>query len=245
MPVIATLVLCYGTPAPPDAASLLKSYFKQNLGVSDAEISSIRNGQPFARVLAPRTPAEIIVFGAVYINADPENYVRYAYDFNRLRKIPGYLAINQFSTPPQLSDLRGFGFDSEDVQSLKDCKPGNCAIQLPGNTMEDLRHSVDWSAPNVDDQVNQHLQKLTLARLQLYQKEGNHILGAVYNDKKEQVTVADQFAYILSYAKALQHNVPELYDYLVNYPHSNATNATSTFYWDKVKFGLKPTLRIV
>lgn len=71
------------------------------------------------------------------------------------------------------------------------------------------------------------------------------MFGTVYNDKKQQVGVADQFKYILSYAKAMPQNVPELYNYLLNYPQTGASNISSMFYWDNVKFGLKPTLRIV
>jgi hypothetical protein len=57
--------------------------------------------------------------------------------------------------------------------------------------------------------------------------------------------VSDQFQYILSYTKALPENLPSFYNYILNYPDSKPTNVDSTFYWDSVKFGLKPTLRIV
>lgn len=243
--VLVALIATGVSPCVAQAATTLQNYLKQNIGLSQDQINSIRNGTPVAMALPSRTPAEIFVFGAVYINADPASYVGYAYDFNRLRSTPGYLAITKFSSPPQMSDLKGFGFDSEDVQSLKNCKPGNCAIQLPGSTIDDLRKSVDWSASNATDQVNQYIQKMALTRLQSYQQQGDRISGAVYNDKKQQINVADQFKYILSYAKALPQNVPAFYNYIVSYPGSGAANLSSLFYWDNVKFGLKPTLRIV
>ncbi len=232
-------------PAFSQASSTLQNYLKQSLGLRQDQINGIRNGQPFAKALDSRTPAEIFVFGAVYINADPASYTKYAYDFNRLRKTPGYLAINEFSNPLKLSDLQGFGFDGQDAQSLESCKPGNCAIQLPGSRMEALRKSINWSASNVTDQVNEYVQKLAVSRLQLYEQQGDRVFGAVYNDKKQQVGVAEQVKYILTYAKAMPQNVPELYNYLLNYPQSGADNISSMFYWDNVKFGLKPTLRIV
>src|SRR5208337_853479 len=89
----------------------LQNYLSHTLGLNQNQIASIRNGQPYAANLESRTPAEIFVFGAIYINAYPESYAKFASDFNHLRSVPGYLAINQFSTPPQLSDLQGFGFD--------------------------------------------------------------------------------------------------------------------------------------
>ena len=223
----------------------LKNFLSQKIGLSQDQIAAIQNGQPFAKNLESRSPAEIFVFGVIYINAAPEAYVKFATDFDRLRQVPGYLAIQRFSEPPQLSDLQGFGFDSDDVKGLKNCKPGNCVVQLPGSTMEDLRKSIDWSAPNVEEEVNQFVQKLALSRLLMYQKNGNRILGAVYNDKKQEVNVADQFKYMLSYAQALPKDLPDFYNYLLNYPEAKPANVENSFYWDKVKFGLKPTLRII
>jgi hypothetical protein len=243
--VLVTAVTIAACPVFSQASLTLENHLKQNLGLSQDQINSIRNGQPFAEALPSRSPAEVFVFGVVYINADPESYVKYAYDFKLLRSIPGYLAINQYSNPPLLSDLKGFGLGSDDIQSLKSCNPGNCAIQLPGGTIADIHKSVDWSAPNVDDQVNQYLQKTALSRMQLYQQQGDKLLGEVYDDKKQQVNVADQFKYILSYSKALPQIVPEFYNYIVDYPQPKSANIDSMFYWENVKFGLKPTLRIV
>jgi hypothetical protein len=223
----------------------LQNYFKEAGGLSQDQIAAIRSGQPVAKTLTSRTPAEVFVLGAVYVNAPPESYVKFASDFDRLRNIPGYLAIEPFSTPPQLSDLKGFALDSEDTKALKTCKSGNCQIQLPASTMEQLQQSINWSAPDADDQVNQFIQKLALQRLTTYQKEGNRILGAVYNDKHEPANVADQFKYMLSHSSALEKGLPDFYNYLLAYPDAKPANVENSFYWDNVKFGLKPTLRIV
>jgi hypothetical protein len=223
----------------------LQKYFKESGGLTQDQIAAIQSGQPVAKTLTSRTPAEIFVLGAVYVNAPPESYVKFANDFNRLRNIPGYLAVEPFSNPPQLSDLKGFDLDSDDIKALKTCKPGSCQIQLPASTMEELRQSVNWSAPDASDQANQFLQKLALRRLITYQKEGNRILGAVYNDKHEPTNVADQFKYMLSHSSALEKGLPDFYNYLLAYPDSKPEKVENSFYWDDVKFGLKPTLRIV
>jgi hypothetical protein len=72
--------------------------------------------------LLSRTPAEVFLFGAVYIHAAPESYREFAHDFGRLRELPSYLALGVFSDPPRLSDLEGFSFDGDDVEALKDCQ---------------------------------------------------------------------------------------------------------------------------
>jgi hypothetical protein len=243
--VLISLFTVGVSPGFSQTSAALQNYLSRTLGQSQDQIATIRNGQPYATNLEPRSPAEIFVFGVVYINADPESYVKFASDFNRLRQVPGHLAIKSISNPPQQWEFDGFSFYGDDIKALEECKPGKCGVQLPGTTIEQLRQSVNWSAPNVDDQVNQFVQKLAMQRIQLYQKEGSRPLGAVYNDKKKQVNVSDQFQYILSYTKALPENLPSFYNYILNYPDSKTANVDSTFYWDSVKFGLKPTLRIV
>jgi hypothetical protein len=67
----------------------------------------------------------------------------------------------------------------------------------------------------------------------------------MYNDKDRPTDIAGQFRYILSYSSTLPKYLPALYGYLLNYPGQKPANVDDSFYWAKVKFGLKPTLRIV
>lgn len=50
---------------------------------------------------------------------------------------------------------------------------------------------------------------------------------------------------MLSYAKAFPERLPDFYQYLLAYPNAKPANVENTFYWSRVKFGLKPTLRVV
>jgi hypothetical protein len=108
----------------------VETYFQQYIGLSQDQIASIRRGKPVTKALLSRTPHEVFLFGAVYINAAPESYIKFAHDYNRLRKLPSNLALGVFSDLPQLSDLKGFTFDNDDINALKNCKPGNCMIQM-------------------------------------------------------------------------------------------------------------------
>lgn len=222
----------------------LQTFFRQDIGLSQDQIAAIRNGQPVTKNLRSRTPAEVFLFGAVYIHAAPGSYVQFAHDFERLRKLPGYLALGVFSNPPQLSDLKDFVLDNKDIQALKNCKSADCQLQLPASSIEEFQRSVNWSAANANQQVNQLLQTRLLEHLLAYQREGNQVLG-VYNDKRDPVDVPQQFAYMLSYSKVLPERLPDFYQYLLAYPSAKPANVEDTFYWGKVKFGLKPTLRVV
>jgi hypothetical protein len=222
----------------------LQTFFRQDIGLTQDQIAKIRGGQAVTKTLPSRTPSEVFLFGAVYIQAAPEAYLQFARDFDRLRKLPNYLALGVFSNPPQLSDLKGFSFDNDDVQALKNCKAGDCLIQMPASSIEELQRSINWSAADASEQVNQLLQGTALKFLLGYQSKGNQVLG-VYNDKRDATDVAQQFAYMLSYTKALPERLPDFYQYLLAYPSAKPANVEDTFYWARVKFGLKPTLRVV
>jgi hypothetical protein len=197
-----------------------------------------------AKVLDSRTPNEVFVFGSVNINAIPESYLKFASDIDALRKLPNFLAIRKFSDPPQLSDLHGFTLEEGDIKQLKNCKPGHCEIQLPAESMEELQKAVNWSRPDVADQVNRAAQRKALEALFRYEPGGNAALGT-YRDKNQPTEVAETFQSLLSRSKALPVYLPDLDRYLLDYPTAKSSSIESEFYWEKVNFVLKPTLRMV
>ena len=241
------LLVSIAMGVPPGFAQVnrrLQEFFRENIGLNQDQISDIQNGKPVVIALPPRSPAEVFLFGAVYIHAAPESYLQFAMDLDRFRKLPNYLALGVFMNPPRIEDLNGFSLDRDDLRDLQKCRPGDCMIQLPGSAMDEIQRSVDWSAPDVSEQVEQFLRRKALRRLLAYQREGNQALG-VYNDKRGPTEVAEQFAYMLSYETALPAYLPEFYRYLLAYPNAKPANVEDRFYWEKVKFGLRPTLRVI
>jgi hypothetical protein len=219
-------------------------FFHEYAGLSDDQVQSIRNGKALAKVLPSRTPDEVFVFGSVYVESTPERYLKMALDVDALRKLPTYLAIRKFSDPPRLSDLEGFTLEEEDIKELKNCKAGHCEIQLPAEAMEAFQQSVNWSAPDSAAQANRLGQQMVLEALLRYIQGGNTALGT-YRDKSHPAAVAETFQSLMSWSKSLPVYLPELQGYLLEYPNQKSGNFESEFYWEKVNFGLKPTLRMV
>jgi len=242
--VLCLLSLAKGLVHATDQPAEPHNFFREYVGLSDDQIKQIRSGNAIAKIIESRTPDEVFVFGSVYIKAAPEQYLKFALDLDSLRKLPSYLAIRGFSDPPQLADLHGFTLEAEDIKKLKDCKPEHCEVQLPAETMEAFQQSVNWSAPDVADQVNHLGQQMALVALQKYIQGGNSALGT-YRDKKHPAAVAETFQSLLSRSKALPVYLPDFDRYLLEYPDIHLDNVQTQFYWEKVNFGLKPTLRLV
>jgi hypothetical protein len=219
-------------------------FFRDYIGLKEDQIAAIQNGKAVAKVMESRTPDEVFVFGSVYVQSTPEKYLELAANIDDLRKLPNYLAIRQFNDPPQPSDLDGFTLEPEDIKQLRNCEPGRCELQLPGEAIDAFKNDINWSAPDVTQQVNRLAQKMALEVLRRYTQEGNAALGS-YQDKAHPAVVAKTFESLLTRSKALPVYLPELERYLLDYPRAQSEDIKSEFYWEKVNFGLKPTLRIV
>jgi hypothetical protein len=229
----------------PSAQSLEPfKFFREYVGLTEDQISEIRNGKPVAKIVESPTPDDVFVFGAVYVKASPDSYLKLASNVDALRKLPSYLAIRKFSEPPQLADLEGFTLEADDIKQLKNCRPGQCEVQLPSEAMDVFQRSINWSAPDVNVQVNALAQKMALESLSRYRQGGNAALGT-YRDKNHPAAVADAFQALINRSKALPVYLPELNRYLLEYPNVNSEKIQSEFYWEKVNFGLKPTLRLL
>src|SRR6516165_1540278 len=237
-PAIGSGIPSTDEPAEPD------KFFHQFVGLNDDQIRELREGKAIAKILDSPTADQVFVFGSVYINSTPERYLKFASDIDALRKLPNYLVLRKFSDPPQLADLAGFTLDDEDFKQLKNCKAGHCEVQLPTEAMEEFQRSVNWSAPDAADQANHLAQQMALRALLEYQRGGNAALGT-YRDKNHPAVVAETFAALINRPQGLPVYLPELYEYLLNYPKADSANIESQFYWEKVNFGLKPTIRMV
>jgi len=242
--LLAVLLLLWRVAGAGQSQDALNDFFRKRAGLNDREIAAVSSGVPVAKVLPTPTPAEILVFGAVYVSGSPADYLALAKDLDALRRIPGYLAIRRFSSPPRISDLEGFTLDREDIKDLRKCRPGDCIVQLPVEAIEALQRSIDWSAPDVALRVNTILQTTALEALLAYQRGGNAALGT-YRDQSAPAEIGKQFVTLVGRFETLPVYLPDLRRFLLEYPNYEPPGVESQFYWEKVTFGLRPTLRLV
>src|SRR5260370_15557878 len=100
------------------------TFFKQYIGLRDDQIANIGHGKAVAQVPPTSAPSEIVAFGAIYIKASPEDYLRLAQNLDNLRGLPNYFGIRQCSAPPKLSDFEGFVLQDDDISELNSRRPG-------------------------------------------------------------------------------------------------------------------------
>ena len=213
------------------------------LGLTAEETAAVDAGRPVAKVLPWGGPSEVYVFGAVHVDGSPETYLKAARDLRRLSGTPGYLAIGELRDEATVADLNALTFEPDDVKALKNCREGACDVQLPTTAIQAFRDGVDFPRPAAAEQANALARPMVLQLLGSYQHGGNHALGE-YRDKENPARVADQFDTMIGRASVLPDVLPELRRYLLDYPNGTLANGDSFFYWEKVAFGLKPTILV-
>jgi hypothetical protein len=246
MRVIASLTLAW----PVVVGAFAQTVHKQPLpvftrmGLTPQEVAAVDSGRPVAKVLSWGERSEVYVFGAVHVTGSPATYLKSARDIKRLAAAEGYLGIGELAaTSVAAADLSGLVLDPEDIISLKDCKEGDCDVQLPSASIRAFRESVRWDQPDAPDQVNRLAREMVSNLVREYQKGGNTTLGE-YRDKKHPSRISAQFEKMIGRATALPDVLPELKQYLLRYPDADLPGADSFMYWEKVDFGLKPTIRV-
>ncbi len=223
-------------PAPED-------FLRAQMQLSPGQIAGVQSGKAFAEILPTSNPSDVFVCGVVYIHAKPAAYLQFMQDMTSRKTVAGYLGAGEFSTPPTVGDLDGLSLDPDDIEDLKNCRPGDCELQLPEESMEAARAAIHWNSPNVAEQVTILAKRGIIRLLKEYQQGGDRAL-LPYRDKRDPVPPAEQFRSLLNHVELFPQYLPDLNRYLLQYPNSRPEQVQNFHYWEKVNFGLKPTIRV-
>jgi hypothetical protein len=219
-----------------------ESYLAATVRPTARERQTLMSGAPITKLLDSDGAKEVAVFGAVWIDGAPAQYVRRVKDIENFERGGAFLVTKRISDPPRLEDFAQLELPADDVKDLRSCKVGDCDLKLGAKTMQQLKSEVQWGTPNEKSQAEALLRRRALEYVTGYRQGGNAEL-AVYRDADRPVFVASQFRSMIERAPALVP-MPDLLRFLLEYPSALLERSSELFYWQEVRFGLKPTIRI-
>ena len=234
-------------PAPPhapDPPAGLARFLRDNIGLDSAQIAAVERGEPVVKVLDTERKLDLAVFGIIAVDAAREVYVGRLLDFEHsLRGGPSRQQFGIFSDPAVPADVQTLTIDRRDIADVKDCRPGDCKVKLPGEEMERIRQAIDWSAADAEAQTNAYVRRRLVEYVTDYRARGDSAM-VVYEDRAS-VRGSDAFAALLAQSPYVYDQIPSLHRYLAGYPHGDLDGVREVFYWsvDAVK-ALRPILRI-
>lgn len=230
-----------GAPAP--WPGLLETYFAKYVKLEPDARARLLAGQTVTKMLDSDPAKEVAVFGAVWVDAPIEKYLAAVRDIERFESGGSFRMTRKISDPPRRQDFAELKLPAEDIADLRSCRVSSCELKLAESAIERIRREVDWSKPDAEARLNAIARDTAFDYVTSYLQGGNGQL-AVYRDSDRPTFVASEVAGMVDRLQALTEFLPAIRRYLLDFPRATLPDSESFLYWQDVKFGLKPTIRI-
>jgi len=221
----------------------LEDYVTKVVRLTADERKRLFDGAPVAKNLEADPGKEVSIFGAIWIHARIARYVSLLEDIETFEKGPGFRVTKKVGDPARIDDFAALVLPDDDFHDLQSCRVGDCELKLSGETLTRVRKEVDWRAPDAKAQVERLLRQIAVDSVNAYRAGGNSQL-AVYRDSANPTFVAKEFVDMIDHMPALTAYLPDMRQYLIEYPKPPSRPTTSFIYWQEAEFGLKPTVRL-
>jgi hypothetical protein len=221
----------------------LRAALKAPLQLSDAELSTVGQGQPVAKTLTAGTPREMTTAGVVRIRGSAMS--RFVTQFKTLegfRTSQFVLQIEKFGETPQLSDLDKLTLEPEDLESLRTCRVGACDVQLSADDITRFSQ-MNWKSPNAARDAAALYRTILFDHLRRYRAAGTKSL-LHYQDREPGVSLAQETQSLLDAGPSFLEQAPALRNHIRQYPSGTDPQIEDFFYWSKEAFGFKPVVGV-
>ena len=203
---------------------------------------AVDRGYESARLLPVSAPDGIAAIGAVWIEAPPDTYLRWAEDFADFDRGSSVQAVRRLSNPPVFADFDNLFLSHDELRELSRCRIGACAMQLDADSIRRVA-AIDWAQGSAAAAATAIVRRMMLDVALRYSSEGNPGLPH-YHDVKRATDVEQNLLTMLDDEAAAGRTPAPLLAFLRGHPNAPPAGATSYLYWTTNTFGLKPTTRL-
>jgi hypothetical protein len=211
-------------------------------GFSASELAALEGGAPVAKAL-DTDRREVAIVGAVRVKAPRERLFDQYRNVAGLRRSQVFMEVGTFSSTPRVEDLRGLTFEDYDLDTIRECKPGDCGVRLPAESMARFQHDVNWHAADWRQQAGSLWRRQLVDYAAGYLAGGNTAL-AEYQNKEVPLSVAQEFRVLFDESRYFRPAAPEFFRYLEEFPTVPLEGVENILYWDKEAFGLRPVVSL-
>ena len=230
--IFAALLTASGaaTRTPAANGSVEPQHFLRTMAhFSDADIAALERGEPVARVL-DTDRREIAVVGAVRIHAETARLFERYRNISNLANSAVVMQVGRFGMPPKPDDLNPLIFENYDLDTIRQCKPGDCGVRLSTENMDHFAREVNWRAPDWRQQAATEWRQLLAKDMADYVTTGK--LGD-YRNKETPLDVASEFAILYEASSYFEPSAPQFFGYVRNFPQVRLDNVENILYWSK------------
>jgi hypothetical protein len=205
--VIAALVTAsiVGGPSSGEAAGRTVdpfAFFEPTVVMSSAERDRLDRGDTIVHML-PGSDGHIAVFAAAGLNATPERLLERMQQIERLKKSRFVPVVRRFSNPPVLEDLADLVLNEDDLQGLRRCRIGDCALKLGAAEIENVTRVATAAGSAWREQLQAEFRAIVLARVTAF-LSGGFVCLAPYEDRARPVQPSDVHATVVRWSPFLR-----------------------------------------
>ena len=220
----------------------LRRYLTDQIGYSDRDWRDVLAGRAVAKNLETPEAVDVSIFGAVRVRGRARDLAEQIREIDVLERKLNVIGVGKFNDPPRLSDLDGLELLESDVHDLRNCRPGDCELQLSENAMARFDALVDWDSADAPAQATRIYREIIFDVLRTYRVGGVDTLGT-YADRNPATPISKE-VHGLPNPLNTPMPIPELTRFLREYPRSSLPGDDEFFYWNMGEFGMKPTTRL-
>lgn len=237
-------VLCFADigfaqPSPEKMRTVLAT----KINLTEDDFAKLKQGEMVAKLLTVQDKREVAVVGIIPIKTPLDYTFKTFLETMPQQNKGSIIELGEFSNPPVLADWQNLSLEKIDIEDLKKCQVGKCALKLSATMIERFQKEIDWNAPNNSEQASQLFREMIAGYLQNYLAHGDSAL-IEYNNEKKPIRLQDEHRALLSNLIWIHDFAPEFAKYWEDYPRSELPNIKKAINWNKLKFGLKPFITI-
>ena len=209
-------------------------------GFSPSDLAALERGEPVAKVL-DTDRREVAVVGAIRIKAARERLVDRHRDVSKPPRQRHRAGGGHVRRHPTRRRSAGPHAENYDLETIRDCKPGDCGVRVSAETMARFAREVNWRAVDWREQAGALWRRVLAEYAAAYRATG--ALGD-YRNKATPLSVAEEFDVLFDESKYFSSAVPEFFAYLQGFPRERLAGAEDILYWKKDDIGLRPITSI-
>ncbi len=218
-------------------------YLRGVIGLSAGQVKRVHAGEPVAASLDGHDGREVVSFGAIRINKSPDDVFAFLGSVEALRQGAAVEQLGGLNSPPQPDDLSAFTMEPKSIAVLRECRIGDCELQLPGWAIAKFSTDVTWSTPAATGAAQRIARSVALETMRAYQRGGHRALSP-YEDRRPPAHPSAEYNRWLGAAQYLPAPLAAVRRAVNEFPHQPANGVRDQFFWMVMDYGMKPTFRM-
>ena len=184
---------------------------------SPARRPAIEAGHPVVE-LTSESDVDVALIGAARTTADDARLVSWFREVEQLQRGKYIPVVRRFSNPPHIQDLDDLELGEDDLEDLRDCRPGHCDLKLAGPEMIRIRAAIDAAGDEWQPAAQHAFREVVLSRA-LAHLRGGFAEALPYEDHKTPALPASEFAFLLARCHLPGLRMKPVVAHLRAYPH--------------------------